>query len=57
MKDWRLLAKAGGLDIPSAELERVIDPLTALEEAFRPLVKDLSPELEPVTVYLPEEGE
>ena len=55
MKDWKALANAGGLDIPVREMDRLLDPLNALEQAFRPLVKDLSPELEPATVYLPEE--
>ena len=31
------------------ELDRVAAPLAALEEAFRPLLQDLTPDLEPDT--------
>ena len=58
MKDWKTSAKAGGIDIPAAELDRLADSLDSLEEAFRPLVKDLTPELEPATgMRLEEESE
>ncbi len=49
MKDWKAIARGGGLDIPSPDMERMIGALDALEEAFRPLVKDLMPETEPAT--------
>lgn len=49
MRDWKALAQATGLGIPVAEIDRVVAPLEALEETFRPLVRDLAPELEPVT--------
>ena len=49
MKDWKKLAQTSGLDIPADEIDRVIGPLQSLEETFRPLVKDLPPELEPAT--------
>ena len=47
MTDWEAVARARGLEIPRADLERVTKPLAALEEAFRPLLKDLSPLMEP----------
>ncbi len=49
MKDWKTLAQAGGSGIPEADLERIIEPLQALEDTFRPLVANLPPELEPAT--------
>jgi hypothetical protein len=47
MTDWAAVARARGLEIPEAELERVTKPLAALEETFRPLLKDLTPLMEP----------
>ena len=52
MRDWRAIAKASGLEIDSVE------PLEVLEAAFRPLVKDLAPDVEPATeLRLEEDGE
>ena len=52
MKDWKAMAKASGIEIDSVE------PLEALEAAFRPLVKDLTPGVEPATGWrLEEDGE
>jgi hypothetical protein len=47
MKDWNVIAPAHGLPLSPAELDRVAGPLSALEEAFQPLLKDLPPSLEP----------
>jgi len=55
MRDWTLLAKAGGLDIPGNDPGRIVQPLNALEEAFRPLVENLPPDLEPATAFRPDE--
>ena len=49
MKDWKAIAKASGLAIDATQLTRIAEPLEALEAAFRPLVKDLTPGLEPAT--------
>ncbi len=57
MKDWKAIAKAGGFEIPPAEVDRMVDSLSTLEAAFRPLVKDLPVDLEPATVYRAEDGE
>jgi hypothetical protein len=51
MKNWRALAEAGGLAIPAQEMDRIIAPLEALEETFRPLVDDLTPDQEPCTQF------
>jgi hypothetical protein len=52
MKDWKAIAKASGLEVDS------VAPLEALESAFRPLVKDLAPGMEPATGWrLEEDGE
>jgi hypothetical protein len=58
MKDWRAIAKAGNPEMPAGELDRIAAPLEALEETFRPLVKDLPPDLEPCLEFgAEEEGE
>ena len=52
MKDWKAMAKARGIEIDSVE------PLEALEAAFRPLVNRLTPDVEPATgLRLEEDGE
>jgi len=55
MKNWRAIAQAYGLDLPPRELDRIAPPLDALEEAFRPLVRDLAPGLEPSVEFSAEE--
>ena len=58
MKDWKAIAKASGMEVDPAQLNRVAGPLEALEAAFRPLVKDLTPGAEPATgLRLEEDGE
>ncbi len=47
--DWKSIAQAQGLNVPERELDRIVGPLTKLEEAFRPLAKTLTPEMEPDT--------
>lgn len=51
MKDWISNAKAAGLDIPAQDLARIVQPLNALEEVFRPLVASLTPEMEPAVSF------
>jgi hypothetical protein len=55
MTDFKAIARARGLDIPEAELDRVARPLETLEAAFRPLTADLPPSLEPATGICPVE--
>ena len=58
MKDWKRIAEANGLPLTARELDRIAPPLAALEETFRPLIKDLTPDLEPdVELHLDEDGE
>jgi hypothetical protein len=58
MKDWRALAKASGIGADPTQLDRIAEPLEALEAVFRPLVKDLAPGVEPATgLRLEEDGE
>jgi hypothetical protein len=47
MKDWKRIAEAHGLPLSTRELDRIAPPLAALEETFRPLLKQLTPDLEP----------
>jgi hypothetical protein len=49
MRDWNSIAKATLPDISPQDLARLVEPLSALEEVFRPLVRDLRPDLEPAT--------
>jgi hypothetical protein len=51
LTDWPALARARGLKIPEAELERVIEPLIALERRFRPLVDGMASDLAPAIVF------
>ena len=55
MKDWTSIAKALELGIPAADAGRITQPLNALEEAFRPLVQGLTPDVEPAPVFRADE--
>jgi len=58
MTDWMAIARARGIEIPEGEEGRLIGPLVALEESFRPLVNGLSPLMEPdCQLHLEEESE
>lgn len=58
MKNWVGIAQAHGLTLSEGELDRIAQPLTALEETFRPLVKQLTADLEPdLELHLAGEGE
>lgn len=48
---WEALARARGFEMAPEELDRVIEPLRALEKRFRPLVADLSFGLDPATTF------
>ena len=50
-KDWKKIARASGLTIPDAALERIAQSLDALEADFRPLVRALPPESEPAVAF------
>ena len=42
MTDWNAIAEARKLDIPPEDVAKLTPVLAALEEAFRPLLKELS---------------
>lgn len=50
-KDWKRMARASGLSIPDAALERVAQSLDALEADFRPLVRALPAETDPAVAF------
>ena len=57
MKNWAGIAQANGLTLTARELDGLVGPLAALEETFRPLVKQLTPDVEPdVELHLAGEG-
>jgi len=49
--DWDALARARGLEGSPEQLNRVIEPLRALERRFRPLTAGLSFDLDPATTF------
>ena len=49
--DWDALARTRGLEISPEQLDRVMEALRALERRFRPLVADLSFDLDPATTF------
>jgi hypothetical protein len=51
MRDWKAIAKASGSALTGKDLDALILPLEKLEEIFRPLTKDLSPDLEPAVEF------
>ena len=55
MRDWSLIAKGIGLEIPAPDLDRARKPLDSLEQAFRPLVQSLTTGMEPATAFQAEE--
>jgi hypothetical protein len=58
MKNWSAIAAASELDIPAADVERIVKPLNGLEEIFRPLANTLAFADEPATTFeATEDGE
>jgi len=55
VRDWKAIAQATGLEVPQEDWNRIAGPLDALEEAFRPLAKELPFDLEPSTGICDEE--
>ena len=47
MQNWKEIAQARDLGIPAQDVDRVVAPLQALEQDFRPLVLGLTPDMEP----------
>lgn len=57
MRDWKALARARGLAVPAADLDRLTAPLDSLEETFRPLIDGLTPGMEPAVTFRASEEE
>jgi len=51
MKDFKLVAAGQGLTTPEEELARINTALSALEDAFRPLVRAIPLETEPALTF------
>ncbi len=51
VKDWRAIAQGCGFEILPSEIDRLIGPMDALEEAFRPLAANIPADLEPATTF------
>jgi hypothetical protein len=49
--DWEALARARGLEMAPEQLDRLVEPLRALEKRFHPLAADLSFDLDPATTF------
>jgi hypothetical protein len=53
-----VIAQASGLQVDPTQLNRIAETLEALEAAFRPLLKDLTPGVEPaIGLRLEEDAE
>jgi hypothetical protein len=58
MEYWARIAAARGLQLTEQDLDRLTQALAGLEQVFRPLIQQLTPEMEPdVELQLGEEGE
>ena len=57
MKDWKAIAAAHGMDLKGPDLDRAIQALSKLDESFRPLLKGLSPDIEPAVTFEAEKSE
>ena len=51
MRDWKLVAAGYRLNIPAEDMERIEPVLDALEDAFRPLVQAIPPEIESAVTF------
>jgi hypothetical protein len=45
------MATGAGLEAPGQDLDCIVQALSALDETFRPLLTDLSSEIEPAPVF------
>lgn len=50
MRDWKALASAMRLEIPEADLDRIVPALESLEASFRPLVASIPRDVEPAII-------
>lgn len=49
--DWAALARARGSQMADSELDRMVEPLAALERVFRPLSLQISSGVSPAIVF------
>ena len=49
--DWKAIAQARGIEIPATDLALIEPRLNGLEEAFRPLARQLRPDQEPAPSF------
>lgn len=50
-KDWKKIAKASGLSIPDASLDRIAQTLDSLEADLRPLLRAVPAETDPAPIF------
>ena len=50
-KDWAAIARLHGIEAAGSELDRVVESLRAVDEAFRPLAAELPLELLPAVSF------
>ena len=51
VRDWKAIATAHELNLKGQDLDRAVQALAKLQEQFRPLVADLTPDIEPATTF------
>ena len=51
MKNWKKIASGSELNVPEAELERLLPVLDAVDAAFQPLTAQLADDLDPAPVF------
>ena len=55
MNDWKSIARATGVSSSETELDALTAPLISLEQTFRPLIRELTPDLDPAVAFNAEE--
>ena len=50
-RDWAAIAKVQGIEATGRELDRLVDALRAVEDAFRPLAAELPPSQMPAVSF------
>jgi hypothetical protein len=53
MKNWKQIASGTAAAIPEPDLDRISPSLDAIEAAFRPLTKQIPPDVEPALIFRP----
>lgn len=50
-RDWKAIAKSSGLSLSAKEVEAASEALENLQKIFQPLIRDLTPDVEPALRY------